>query len=125
MKQSKAKVVKQLKKLLGKNSVIDYERNSSHYHCWSQNQPPACGQKLEDHKQCCLCNTPYKPRKKVVKKVKDRRSDCCNSSIFHTGRAITTPKNKKDYGSWVCDNCENWCTFHLVTISPIISSKRK
>jgi len=50
----------QIKKLLGKNAVIDYERNHSHYHCWKQSQPPACGQTLENHKQCCLCDTPYK-----------------------------------------------------------------
>lgn len=27
----------------------------SHYCCWEQKQPPACGQELATHKQCCLC----------------------------------------------------------------------
>lgn len=34
----------------------DYGRNYSHYHCWDQ-KTPACGQPLEKHKQCCLCDT--------------------------------------------------------------------
>lgn len=33
----------------------DYERHS-HYHCWDQDQPPACGIPLEKHEQCCLCD---------------------------------------------------------------------
>jgi hypothetical protein len=27
-----------------------------HYHCWVQQQPPACGIPLEKHEQCCLCD---------------------------------------------------------------------
>lgn len=27
----------------------------SHYCCWEQDGPPACGQDLASHKQCCLC----------------------------------------------------------------------
>ena len=48
----------EIRNILGEKSHIDYERNHSHYHCWNQDQPPACGQKLENHKQCCLCDTP-------------------------------------------------------------------
>jgi hypothetical protein len=48
----------EIQKMLGEKAHIDYERNYSHYHCWDQSKPPACGQKLEDHKQCCLCDTP-------------------------------------------------------------------
>lgn len=29
-------------------------KDYSHYHCWDQKQPPACGLTVE-HKQCCLC----------------------------------------------------------------------
>lgn len=48
-----------IKKLLGTYANIDYDRNSSHYHCWHQNQPPACGIPLAEHSQCCLCDTQY------------------------------------------------------------------
>jgi len=37
-----------------------YER-VSHVHCWNQGTP-ACGQPLEKHKQCCLCDMPYEPK---------------------------------------------------------------
>jgi len=50
----------QIRKILGKKASIDYEKNESHYHCWDQNQPSSCGIKLEDHKQCCLCETKIK-----------------------------------------------------------------
>lgn len=54
-----------LKELLGKHAIVDkeYDIYYSHYHCWNQDKLPACGQKLEDHKQCCLCSTKYSPRK--------------------------------------------------------------
>lgn len=44
-----------IREILGTKAVIDYEKNHSHYHCWNQTQPSACGIKLENHKQCCLC----------------------------------------------------------------------
>ena len=52
-----------LKKLIGDKSNIRQEYGSymSHYHCWHQNQHPACGIPLENHKQCCLCDTPSTP----------------------------------------------------------------
>ena len=43
---------------------LEYERKYSHSHCWNQGKNPACGQPLENHKQCCLCDTVYKPRKR-------------------------------------------------------------
>lgn len=41
----------------------NYERDGSHNHCWEQKgeNKPACGQPLEKHKQCCLCDTPIPP----------------------------------------------------------------
>lgn len=54
----KDKERRKIEELLGKHAVIDYERNHSHYHCWHQDQPPACGIPLEKHKQCCLCDSP-------------------------------------------------------------------
>lgn len=49
----------------------NYERDGSHVHCWDQvdnedsdiekNDTPACGQPLEKHTQCCLCDT-LKPK---------------------------------------------------------------
>lgn len=43
---------------------LEYERKYSHSHCWNQGKSPACGQPLKNHKQCCLCDTVYKPRKR-------------------------------------------------------------
>ena len=34
--------------------------DNSHYHCWDQKQPPACGLKGE-HKRCCLCEATRHP----------------------------------------------------------------
>jgi len=59
VKEDRALLEKKLKELLGEKSNIDYEKSCSHYHCWDQDQPPACGISLENHKQCCLCDTPY------------------------------------------------------------------
>lgn len=50
---------KEIRKFMGDKAHIDYERNHSHYHCWNQEQPSACGIPLEKHKYCCLCDTPY------------------------------------------------------------------
>lgn len=46
----------------------NYDRDGSHTHCWDQvdnedsdiepQDMPACGQPLEKHKQCCLCDMP-------------------------------------------------------------------
>jgi uncharacterized membrane protein len=38
----------------------NYERDYSHSHCWNQSKNPTCGQSLESHKQCCLCDLEYK-----------------------------------------------------------------
>lgn len=62
---------KKLKSLLGEHSVIDYERNHSHYHCWHQDQPPACGIPLEKHTQCCLCDTPFQEEKTTTEWEKE------------------------------------------------------
>lgn len=36
-------------------ATTNYER-ISHFHCWKQKQPSACGIPLEKHEQCCLCD---------------------------------------------------------------------
>lgn len=61
---------KPVEEILGKKSVIDYENNYSHYHCWNQKQPSACGIPLEKHTQCCLCPTP-KPVEETPKSKHD------------------------------------------------------
>lgn len=43
-----------------------YNRDYSHTHCWNQGKSPACGQPLENHKQCCLCDMPM-PKKEMAK----------------------------------------------------------
>lgn len=49
----------------------NYERDHFHTHCWEQkgDNTPACGQPLEKHEQCCLCDTPA-PEKKEEWKIK-------------------------------------------------------
>lgn len=34
-----------------------------HYHCWDQEQPPACG--LDKHTHCCLCAIPRLARMNI------------------------------------------------------------
>lgn len=42
-----------------KDKNQEYERDHSHVHCWDQEGGfPACGESLNEHKQCCLCDTP-------------------------------------------------------------------
>jgi hypothetical protein len=73
-----------LKKLIGDKSNIRQEYGSymSHYHCWHQNQYPACGIPLENHKQyhkqCCLCDTPSPtPSNKEEKCQHEIESNMC------------------------------------------------
>jgi hypothetical protein len=40
-----------------KNKNYDYK--GSHTCCWNQGKSSACGQPIENHKQCCLCDTPF------------------------------------------------------------------
>ncbi len=40
--------------------LADEEAYKSHFHCWEQKQPPACGIKTY-HLRCCLCPTTQKP----------------------------------------------------------------
>lgn len=61
--------VADIKDLLGENAVIDYEKNQSHYHCWNQKQPCACGIPLEKHTQCCLCDTKVPPYSYLDRKM--------------------------------------------------------
>lgn len=63
-KEEKILSKKEIRDILGDKADIDYDRNYSHYHCWHQEQPSACGIPLEDHKQCCLCDKEYTPQKK-------------------------------------------------------------
>ncbi len=47
----------------------NYERDHSHYHCWQNAPKPSpCGQKIEDHVQCCLCELkpPRERRMKII-----------------------------------------------------------
>ena len=60
-----------------------YAKDYSHTHCWNQGSQPACGQKLENHKQCCLCD-----------KKAPEVEECQNCKGFPDG----------DYGS--CGDCK-------------------
>lgn len=69
----------------------NYDRDGSHYHCWDQvnnedsdiepEDTPACGQPLEKHKQCCLCNVPY-----VVEHCDEPNCPECNLMAYEKGR---------------------------------------
>lgn len=48
--------------------------NHSHYHCWEQKQPPACGLNME-HQCCCLCG---ESRPKDWREEFDKQ--CCGKS---------------------------------------------
>lgn len=64
-------------------ALENYERDYSHYHCWQQvenedsdiepQKTPACGQPLEKHTQCCLCDTPApkSEEEKIIKGAED------------------------------------------------------
>lgn len=43
------------------NASIKNCEKKSHYHCWNQTRPSACGIPLAKHTQCCLCDTKYDP----------------------------------------------------------------
>lgn len=87
-----------LKKLIGDKSNIRQEYGSymSHYHCWHQNQYPACGIPLENHKQyhkqCCLCDTPYSTKEKceIVNDLEfDRKKEAyCPKCYFEDNKQI-------------------------------------
>lgn len=42
------------------------ESHYSHNCCWNQGKDPACGQALENHKQCCLCPEPFNKEKSDI-----------------------------------------------------------
>lgn len=73
----------------------NYDRNGSHTHCWNQGNSPACGQKIENHKQCCLCDTPAPPNTQRMgdegRKKKRRVFDTKVSDIpfFEKGEVIS------------------------------------
>lgn len=58
-----SKIQKAAKDFIKRFNWENYERDHSHTHCWKQGKSPACGQSLESHKQCCLCDTPYHHKK--------------------------------------------------------------
>lgn len=101
----------EIRKRLGDKSHIDYERNESHYHCWNQVdnedndieplETPACGQKLEDHKQCCLCDTPYpqEEKKEYIKKLECGCWETTNESGVGAGSyCINHAPIREDFG---------------------------
>src|ERR1035437_1289892 len=43
----------------------------SHFHCWNQTQPSACGISLEKHNQCCLCDLETTPKSEEIENIKE------------------------------------------------------
>lgn len=145
--EEKVLTKEEIRKILGDKAHIDYERNHSHYHCWDQvnnedsdiepQDTPACGQKLEDHKQCCLCDTVYKPRPKIATSEKGFiHLDIKTKSIGNGTVKITpTPYESEDWEAELfggnslpcckvcqCDNGKKiWCACHRKQIKDVIS----
>lgn len=46
-------------KCIEQSKDINYEQDHSHIHCWNQGTSTACGQPLEKHTQCCLCDETF------------------------------------------------------------------
>lgn len=72
----------------------------SHTHCWNQ-KTPACGQTLEAHKQCCLCDAPYEEN---LKSKPHLESWAGEFEKFVAGRAQPIKNYKAtvgDFHSWV------------------------
>lgn len=89
---------------------LEYERKYSHSHCWQQGKNPACGQPLENHKQCCLCDTVYKPRKRFPSQPNSEEK--CGDACFKDGKRACdpgcdcvchSPKPEENR----CDKCNN------------------
>lgn len=78
-------------------SKKNYERDFSHSHCWAQGRPPACGQPLEKHTQCCLCDTP-------VPANSEGKKECCpDCVIVEYADGISKP------GTYLCRNTSCLC----------------
>lgn len=65
---------------------VNYERDYSHVHCWNQ-ESPACGQPLEKHKQCCLCDLPSpeiveKKKCKIDSHIPTENGEACECGYF-------------------------------------------
>ncbi len=75
-----------------------YEHHS-HYHCWQQTgeNKPACGQPLDKHTQCCLCDLPTPP---IASEVKEN----CACHEPHISKMIIHHKEKCHLKGY--ENCE-------------------
>ena len=86
-----------LKKLIGDKSNIRQEYGSymSHLHCFHQDQPPACGIPLENHKQCCLCSAVPTPSNKEEKCQHEIESNMCEP--YCRKCKISLPSRDRDW----------------------------
>ncbi|MDD5069032.1 MAG: hypothetical protein PHN89_05570 [Candidatus Pacebacteria bacterium] len=111
----------------------DYERNHSHTHCWNQGGKPACGQPLEKHKQCCLCDTPsptveegkckkhgvvhknggYASCRKAKAKCKCGKENCEEINYVN----VNNPEDRGKIGVTFIERCDNCSHEHCKVCS--------
>lgn len=89
---------------------------NSHYHCWDQDQPPACGVKLEDHKQCCLCDTtaPEKERAEMMKEARLKEAEIKKSRptyVSPSPEKCCVPTKVYESGQLLSPKCKNCKAF--------------
>lgn len=101
----------------------NYERNYSHTHCWDQNEPPACGQPIENHTQCCLCDCKpilrnmNTPDTKKYKQCSGAHCRCMNidkqCQNFHHGDHSCPYENKQPIFNQPEKECSKFdCSLH-------------
>ena len=102
------------------DTKLNYERDYSHTHCWNNEQRnlggiPPCGQKLEDHKQCCLCDLKYPQQEK---------NKCEDTSCKQHGGIMTNYSEKcsslpqQPVEEEVINGCED-CPHKVFTEKPV------
>ncbi len=97
-----------------------YARDYSHYHCWEQvnnedtdlekNNFPACGQPLQNHKQCCLCDK--KPPQEETKECATGGFNCgmegchkCFPPAKETEECRNCKKKINESDNYFCKDC--------------------
>lgn len=70
-----------------------------HFHCWSQDNPPARGIRLEEHKSCCLCGIPYS---------NSCASSCDGSEIYTTCPFHGKKARQNTPEEWVDEFYRRW-----------------
>ncbi len=136
------------KPFIPQEEIRENYNHRSHYHCWEQHKydfgteiEPACGQPLDKHTQCCLCDMAV-PHKEVSKECKHPPTEgytgmtpCKKCGLI--GRWSSTPhpesweeKIRQDYKGIISQaqieaTIKYWRDFMNVNISQAITTERE